>query len=114
MTNRHVANQLTSGGGVIRVNPQGADPAREFDLANADGSPSSWAFHPDAEVDVAVVAVSFDVLRDANIQANFFTQTSTLAPSTDAPGKASQVAMMSFFSGFRCPTLSLAAREVPS
>ena len=65
VTNRHVLAPLTSP--VIRMNPDGLEPAKVFDISlhDVDGQ-SLWAFHPDESVDVAVTTINFqhDVLTD--------------------------------------------------
>lgn len=71
VTNRHVFDGEQSS--VLRFNPAGSDPAREFDMSllNGDGE-RLWLAHPDDEVDLAVAPISGEALDRENIQWNFF------------------------------------------
>ncbi len=67
LTNRHVVEghvELS-----MRCNPHGSGPAQEFtiSLLRPDGA-RLWATHAHEEVDVAVVPIRFDSLREADMQ----------------------------------------------
>lgn len=72
VTNRHVAHpprQL-----VARFNPVGTGPAQSMSL-NPVHQPTGvelWSFHPDPEVDVAVISVNLGVLAQSGLRHNFF------------------------------------------
>lgn len=71
VTNRHVvAGQHVA---YLRFNPKAPSPAHLFsaDLLEPNGDPI-WFGHPDPEVDIAVLMVEGNQLRDAKIQFNFF------------------------------------------
>jgi hypothetical protein len=71
VTNRHVLLPLTRP--VIRMNPEGLEPAKVFDISlHDDNGKSLWAFHPDENVDVAVTTMNFQHDELANISRSFF------------------------------------------
>jgi hypothetical protein len=86
VTNRHVVKTLIQP--VIRMNPVGSDPAAVFDIAldDADGN-FAWAYHPNADIDVAVTTINMghDVLQ--NMEKRFF-QADVHALTTDGMREA--------------------------
>ena len=71
VTNRHVlANEPAI---VLRFNPEASEPAREYrvDLLQDDGTPV-WVGHDDPQIDIAVLPVSDDTLREAGIKLQIF------------------------------------------
>jgi S1-C subfamily serine protease len=71
VTNRHVVKDLPRIH--LRFNPQAAERSRVYDLAliREDGSPI-WFASPDAEIDVAVIPINFDLLKEHAMQVNYF------------------------------------------
>lgn len=71
VTNRHVFDGTNEA--ILRFNPSGTDPAREYDIAlvDQDGKPK-WLAHPDAEIDVAVVPISGTKLRADGVEFEWF------------------------------------------
>lgn len=71
VTNRHVLEGLSA----IRLkfNPEEAQPAREFEveLKKPDGN-RLWVAHPNENVDVAVIPINFNILRDNKIKFGYF------------------------------------------
>jgi len=72
VTNRHVADpprQL-----VARFNPVGPGPAQSLTVEPIDTSTGIhlWTFHPDQDVDVAVVPINVGILDQGGLQRNFF------------------------------------------
>jgi hypothetical protein len=70
VTNRHVLAGLSKA--YLRCNPQADKHAREFDLSLFDGDKPLWFTHPDAEVDVAVMPINFDLLQESGMQVAYF------------------------------------------
>jgi S1-C subfamily serine protease len=72
-TNRHVLDGKKTA--FLRFNPEPPTPARVFDapLMDPSGKPL-WFAHPDAEVDVAVMTINSDVLKQEKIQFGFFAE----------------------------------------
>lgn len=72
VTNRHVvqgSNELR-----LRFNPKESKPAKEYPLPLLDiKGKQTWFSPPDPQLDVAVVAVNMDFLRDDGIKAEFLT-----------------------------------------
>lgn len=69
VTNRHVVEGLE--GGVLRFNPQGDHPAREFPFSALNPTIQEWFYHPREDVDVAVFPINVR-LADLNLQLYFF------------------------------------------
>ena len=65
VTNRHVLEGLEAV--QLRFNPQGSDPAREFQLGLKD-----CVFHPDPIIDIAIVPILHKVLVDAGMEFSYF------------------------------------------
>jgi S1-C subfamily serine protease len=71
VTNRHVLENEVSGS--VRLNPDRAQPARELRLELLDPNDEPlWTAHPDPEVDIAVIPLSLDTIRKAEIQLSKF------------------------------------------
>jgi len=70
-TNRHVFEGKKEA--FVRFNPQEAQPAREYTLRleNEDGT-RRWSTNPDPNVDVAVIPINVDLLKNQSIQYFFF------------------------------------------
>lgn len=75
VTNRHVLATRPGAPSrtdvLIRVNRKGG-AARRVRLALRGGEGGNWAFHPDDEVDVAVILVNARVLLEAGMDFNYF------------------------------------------
>jgi hypothetical protein len=71
VTNRHVLENHDRV--KLRFNPQGDEPAREYDLqlTGPEGA-QLWTAHPDPEVDVAVIPVNYGMLQQQAMQVNCF------------------------------------------
>jgi hypothetical protein len=78
VTNRHVLAELPHA--YLRFNPQADKPARELNLSLFDdnGEPL-WFCHPDAEVDVAVAPINFDLLEERELKVAFFKNDQNIA-----------------------------------
>ena len=48
-------------------------PVKDFELPRVAGGPSNWFFHPNDEIDVAIISVNWDFLKQNNIEPSFFT-----------------------------------------
>jgi S1-C subfamily serine protease len=68
VTNRHVLEGLDNR--VIRINPKGAQTAKDYTLTGVSGK--FWFGHPNPDIDVAVVPISTCTLRELGIQVSFF------------------------------------------
>lgn len=79
VTNRHVFEGMQRM--VVRFNPRGKKPAREFllQLVEKNGTPA-WLSHPDARIDVAVVPIDFKLLRRHSMAVAFFAGDRYVAP----------------------------------
>ncbi len=72
VTNRHVVQGQPEL--MLRFNPKESKPAREYGLHLSDGNGKATWFAPtDQQIDVAVVGVNMDVLRNDGIKAEFIT-----------------------------------------
>lgn len=71
ITNRHVFENLLAV--YLRFNPRTNEPAREYtlNLLNESGT-SLWFPHPNAKIDVAVIAINFNLLQEHAMQAVYF------------------------------------------
>jgi hypothetical protein len=70
VTNRHVLQGPQ--GLILRFNPKESKPAREYPLPLSDEKgKATWFAAPDPQIDVAVVGVNIDVLRNDGIKAEF-------------------------------------------
>lgn len=78
VSNRHVFEGVSRV--YLRFNPQSDQSAREYpiDLTNTDDSPR-WHAHPGPSIDVAVLPINFNVLKEHNMQAAFFTSDQLVA-----------------------------------
>ena len=71
VTNRHVVQGLPEL--KLRFNPKESKPAKEYSLPLSDGKGKTIWFAPsDPQMDVAVVGVNMEVLRNDGIKADFF------------------------------------------
>jgi len=72
VTNRHVASPARPL--VARFNPEGNGPAQTLDVAPADvaNGIDLWTFHPDNDIDVAVIPINVGVLAQSGLRHNFF------------------------------------------
>src|SRR2546421_364739 len=70
VTNRHVLAGKDSV--QVRFNPEGEDPARQFEITLAGKLGKGWFVHPDPEVDVAVVPINPDALDNEKIKYHVF------------------------------------------
>lgn len=58
----------------VRVNSKDVNtPVKDFELPRVAGGPSNWFFHPNDEIDVAIISVNWDFLKQNNIEPSFFT-----------------------------------------
>ncbi len=71
VTNRHVLESQTKV--FLRFNPEGRAPARKYqlDLVNASGK-QLWLTHDDKDVDVAVIGINGQLLRNEGIRFSWF------------------------------------------
>ena len=71
VTNRHVLREQKKV--KLRFNPEEAQPAREYDLELQDpnGSPL-WLTHSDHDIDVAVIPINAQFLREQKIKFQWF------------------------------------------
>jgi Trypsin-like peptidase domain len=71
VTNRHVLEGRAVA--FLRFNPAPPQPARVFPAPLRDQSGKQlWHAHPDANVDIAVMTINSDVLKQEHIQSHFF------------------------------------------
>lgn len=71
VTNRHVFENERKA--FVRFNPEGSDPAREYNLDLIDNVGTRlWLPHPDKEVDVAVIGINVALLREHSIKFAWF------------------------------------------
>jgi S1-C subfamily serine protease len=77
VTNKHVFGELEHA--LIRANPPPTDPnpARDFPLILRRDDEPIWFGHPEDDVDVAVVRINFDALREAGMDVFFFENDNT-------------------------------------
>lgn len=71
VTNRHVfqGRQLA----ILRFNPEGAEPAREFNLQLInDAGEQLWLAHQDEAIDVAVIGINGQILQQQGIRLALF------------------------------------------
>lgn len=71
VTNKHVlrSNQVIK----VRLNPEGDQPAREFETTLTDSSGNQiWTGHPDEDVDIAVIPINANALRQQGIRFAYF------------------------------------------
>ena len=79
VSNRHVFQDLARA--CLRFNPQAGGPAREYDLnlLDADGAPL-WFCDPNEKIDVGVIPINFNVLKEHAMQVAFFASDTHAAP----------------------------------
>ena len=71
VTNRHVFEGKTKA--LLRFNPEGVDSAREYELHLQDNAGKKlWLAHDDEAIDVAVIGVNGQLLRDQGIRFALF------------------------------------------
>lgn len=71
VTNRHVIEDQPSM--VIRFNPLGDDPAKDYDIPLFDKSGKRlWNEHPGKSVDVAVIGINADFLKTEGVSYDYF------------------------------------------
>lgn len=82
VTNKHVLKDLQEI--VIRCNPKGSGEAKEFTLPLvATGKGPTWLGHPNPNVDVAVLPVSFGGLKEQGLEVEMFRSNSASAGVND-------------------------------
>lgn len=70
-TNRHVFHGKTKG--FLRFNPESGETARQYEIALVDASGKPlWLAHQDPAIDVALLGVNGNLLRDHGIRFAFF------------------------------------------
>lgn len=71
VTNRHVLKGKEKF--IVRFNPKGKEKAKTFpgSLINQKGNPI-WAAHPDEEIDLGVVRIVSKILKEQNIEFEYF------------------------------------------
>lgn len=71
VTNRHVVEDAKTA--YLRFNPEGNEPARDYtlDLYDQDNAPL-WFAHPNPNIDIAVVRINVQLLRDHGISFSWF------------------------------------------
>lgn len=82
VTAKHVVQSYIDKGTDIRVRVDPKDatsPVQDFKLPNTLGGSDGWFFHPDAQVDVAIIGITWDFLKEKNIRCEFFTDNITAA-----------------------------------
>jgi hypothetical protein len=72
VTNSHVASPPRPL--VVRFNPVGNGPAQILEVSHVDDDNKIdlWTFHPDIDIDVAVIPVNMGVLAQSGLRHNFF------------------------------------------
>lgn len=71
VTNRHMTSGLAQA--KIRFNLMASEPAREFDLdLPPDQQGTLWFTHPNPKIDVAVVPINTQLLRDQGVRMAYF------------------------------------------
>jgi hypothetical protein len=64
----------------VRVNSTDANqPVQDFNLPRDINGPGQWSFHPNPNIDVAVIRINWDFLAEHNIRPSFFTNDQTAA-----------------------------------
>jgi hypothetical protein len=79
VTAKHVVQSHLSKGLEIRVRVNSKDanhPAQDFRLPSLVGGPGQWFFHPNSDIDIAVIDVNWDILKQHKIEPGFFLQMS--------------------------------------
>lgn len=66
VTNRHVIDGIQNC--ILRFNSLEEETAKEYPIDKS----KNWALHPNPEIDVAVVSINVDLLKEDNIQFDFF------------------------------------------
>jgi S1-C subfamily serine protease len=62
----------------VRVNSSDVNkPVRDFNLPRVVGGPSNWFFHPNTKIDVAIIRINWDFLKENSIEPSFFTDNRT-------------------------------------
>ena len=71
VTNRHVFAGATAA--VLRFNPSGGAPAREYDISllEPDGS-QRWLAHPDTDIDIAVLPINGSRLQSDGVAVSYY------------------------------------------
>ncbi len=73
VTNRHVFEGAEAA--VVRFNPAADGPARVYDLAlKAPDGTMAWISHPNKNIDVAVVGINVNLLKEHQIRFAFFNE----------------------------------------
>lgn len=71
VTNRHVFEGLSKV--YLRFNPQADEPAREYDIDLSDKNGNLlWSAHPNNDIDIAVIPINFNLLKEHAMQVNYF------------------------------------------
>jgi len=69
VTNRHVLVDLSNV--MLRFNPQGSEPAKEFPIPFSGDNSVSVLYHPNEDVDLAAVRLNPEFLRERNIDFDY-------------------------------------------
>lgn len=83
VTNRHVFEGERSA--FVRFNPEGGEAAREYAIELVDGAGNKrWFAHEDDQVDVALIGINAQRLRDEGIRFGWFQSDQHTAPRAKA------------------------------
>lgn len=76
VTNKHVLNDLSLI--ILRFNPQNDQPATDFPVPLIDGGKGEkkWFGHPDPAIDIAIIGIDGNFLRNQGMKFAFFTSES--------------------------------------
>jgi hypothetical protein len=68
----------------VRFNPQGNIPCRDYEIELMDKNGNNcWAGHPNKLIDVAVIGINSQLLREQNIQFSYFQSNSHICCTED-------------------------------
>ncbi|NMC80335.1 MAG: trypsin-like peptidase domain-containing protein [Chloroflexi bacterium] len=71
VTNKHVFEDSQIAW--LRFNPEGNEPAKEFQLSLVDGNMKRiWLAHPNPDIDLAIIGINVRILKEQNIHFSFF------------------------------------------
>ncbi len=71
VTNKHVFNDSKIAW--LRFNPEGDEPAREYDIVLLDRDNNrTWKTHPDPDIDLAIIEINATFLKSQGIRFEFF------------------------------------------
>jgi hypothetical protein len=69
VTNRHVLENREQ---VLRFNPIGSQPAKEYLVSLKDSTKKLWFAHPKDEIDLAIAPINVQILKQDGIQLSIF------------------------------------------